>query len=64
VQRAPPLSHRWRLPAAAPPSSWIRINDNRHQYASTRNNTTGDLRVHGRIYFGTNGRRVIYGDLA
>ncbi|MCX4885366.1 MULTISPECIES: hypothetical protein [unclassified Streptomyces] len=42
----------------------MRINDNRRQYGSTGNNTTGDLRVHGRIYFGTNGRGVIHGDLA
>lgn len=42
--------------------SWIRINDDRHQYAWTGNTMTGDPRVHGRVYFGTNGRGVIYGD--
>ncbi|WP_405970621.1 xyloglucanase [Streptomyces sp. NBC_00988] len=42
--------------------SWIRINDDRHQYAWTGNTMTGDPRVYGRIYFGTNGRGVIYGD--
>lgn len=42
--------------------SWIRVNDDRHQYAWTGNTMTGDPRVYGRIYFGTNGRGVIYGD--
>ncbi|MEY9841144.1 xyloglucanase [Streptacidiphilus sp. EB103A] len=42
--------------------SWIRINDDRHQYAWTGNTMTGDPRVYGRVYFGTNGRGVIYGD--
>ncbi|NUT98667.1 MAG: xyloglucanase [Saccharothrix sp.] len=42
--------------------SWIRINDDQHQYAWTGNTITGDPRVHGRVYFGTNGRGVICGE--
>jgi len=42
--------------------TWIRINDNRHQYALTNTTITGDPRIYGRVYFGTNGRGIIYGD--
>ncbi|MBA4866514.1 xyloglucanase [Streptomyces sp. PSKA54] len=42
--------------------TWIRINDDRHQYAWTGNTITGDPRIYGRVYFGTNGRGVMYGD--
>jgi photosystem II stability/assembly factor-like uncharacterized protein len=45
-------------------SSWTRINDNRHQYALTNSTITGDPRIYGRVYFGTNGRGIIYGDPA
>jgi hypothetical protein len=41
---------------------WFRINDNAHQYAWTGQVITGDPRVYGRVYIGTNGRGVIYGD--
>jgi xyloglucan-specific exo-beta-1,4-glucanase len=42
--------------------SWLRINDDQHQYALTNSAITGDPRIYGRVYFGTNGRGVIYGD--
>src|SRR5215470_18733170 len=42
--------------------SWTRINDDRHQYALTNQTITGDPRIYGRVYFGTNGRGIIYGD--
>jgi hypothetical protein len=42
--------------------TWRRINDDRHQYALTNQTITGDLRIYGRVYFGTNGRGIIYGD--
>jgi xyloglucan-specific exo-beta-1,4-glucanase len=44
--------------------TWKRINDNQHQYALTNSTITGDPRVYGRVYFGTNGRGIIYGDPA
>ncbi|WP_329126284.1 WD40/YVTN/BNR-like repeat-containing protein [Streptomyces sp. NBC_01465] len=40
----------------------IRINDDRHQYAWTGNTISGDPRIYGRVYFGPNGRGVMYGD--
>lgn len=43
--------------------SWIRINDNAHQYGCTNTCITGDPNIYGRVYFGTNGRGVIYGDI-
>jgi hypothetical protein len=42
--------------------TWTRINDDRHQYALTNQTITGDPRIYGRVYFGTNGRGIIYGD--
>ena len=44
--------------------SWNRINDNQHQYALTNTTITGDPRIYGRVYFGTNGRGIIFGDPA
>src|SRR5262245_15945133 len=43
-------------------TSWIRINDDQHQYGSTDAAITGDPRVFGRVYISTNGRGVIYGE--
>ena len=44
--------------------TWMRINDDRHQYALTNSAITGDPRIYGRVYVGTNGRGIIYGDPA
>ncbi|HEV3036594.1 MAG TPA: xyloglucanase [Candidatus Angelobacter sp.] len=44
-------------------ASWVRINDDQHQYASTNAAITGDPRIFGRVYFSTNGRGIIYGDI-
>jgi len=44
--------------------SWVRINDNLHQYGMTSEAITGDPRVFGRVYFSTNGRAIIYGDIS
>jgi hypothetical protein len=44
--------------------TWMRINDNQHQYAWTGQAITGDPRVYGRVYVTTNGRGVVYGEPA
>lgn len=44
--------------------TWIRINDGKHQYGSTSASIAGDPRVYGRVYFTTNGRGIIYGDIS
>jgi photosystem II stability/assembly factor-like uncharacterized protein len=43
-------------------ASWVRINDDQRQYGNAGEAITGDPRVYGRVYLGTNGRGVIYGD--
>jgi len=43
--------------------AWVRINDNLHQYGSINAAITGDPRIYARVYFSTNGRGVIYGEL-
>ncbi|MEV8308839.1 1,4-beta-glucanase [Streptomyces flavidovirens] len=44
--------------------TWVRINDDSHQWGWTGEAITGDPRVHGRVYLGTNGRGIQYGDPA
>ena len=44
--------------------SWVRINDDQHQYGWTGKAITGDPRVYGRVYIATNGRGIIYGDIS
>src|SRR5690606_24349373 len=41
--------------------SWVRINDDEHQWGNMGEALTGDPRIHGRGYLGTNGRGLIYG---
>ncbi len=41
--------------------TWIRINDDRHQFGYI-NWIDGDPRLFGRVYLGSSGRGVIYGD--
>jgi xyloglucan-specific exo-beta-1,4-glucanase len=41
--------------------SWVRINDDRHQFGFT-GVITGDPRVYGRVYVGSGGRGILYGD--
>ncbi|MFE2432559.1 cellulose binding domain-containing protein [Streptomyces sp. NPDC059373] len=43
-------------------ASWVRINDDAHQYGWTGGAITGDPRVYGRVYVSTNGRGVVYAD--
>ncbi|MGW6734210.1 WD40/YVTN/BNR-like repeat-containing protein [Streptomyces sp. NPDC055013] len=42
--------------------TWVRINDDRHQWGWIGAAVTGDPRVHGRVYLATNGRGVQYGE--
>jgi photosystem II stability/assembly factor-like uncharacterized protein len=43
--------------------TWVRINDDQHQFGWL-GHVTGDPRVYGRVYFGTGGRGIVYGDPA
>lgn len=45
-------------------ASWTRINDDQHQYGNFGDAISGDPRVYGRLYLGTNGRGLLYGDSA
>ncbi|MFJ8538526.1 WD40/YVTN/BNR-like repeat-containing protein [Streptomyces sp. NPDC093591] len=42
--------------------TWVRINDDQHQWGWTGETITGDPRIHGRVYLATNGRGVQYGE--
>ncbi|HEY4107282.1 MAG TPA: hypothetical protein VGM44_25465 [Polyangiaceae bacterium] len=43
-------------------ATWTRIDDSDHQFGSI-GHVSGDPRVYGRVYLGTGGRGIIYGDL-
>lgn len=43
--------------------TWTRINDDAHQFG-TIGVVAADPRVYGRVYVGTSGRGIIYGDIA
>lgn len=45
-------------------ANWVRINDDAHQYGWIGQIITGDPRVFGRVYLGTNGRGILYADPA
>ena len=42
-------------------NSWVRLNDDKHQYGFT-GHITGDPKKFGRVYVGTGGRGILYGD--
>ncbi|MDQ2732455.1 MAG: carbohydrate-binding protein, partial [Armatimonadota bacterium] len=44
--------------------TWHRLNDSMHQYGYSGQVVTGDMRIYGRVYMGSNGRGVLYGDPA
>ena len=45
-------------------ASWVRINDDAHQYGQINSAITGDMRQYGIVFVGTNGRGVVYGDIS
>ncbi|THH34158.1 hypothetical protein EUX98_g40 [Antrodiella citrinella] len=45
--------------------NWVQINDAAHGFGSVSANViTADPRIYGRVYIGTNGRGIFYGDVA
>lgn len=44
--------------------TWIRINDDKHQYGAANTTITGDKREYGKFYLGTNGRGIVYGEIS
>ncbi|MDE2448902.1 MAG: hypothetical protein KGO22_08030 [Gammaproteobacteria bacterium] len=49
----------WRSDDAG--ASWMRLNDARHEYGRRFRCIAGDPRVFGRVYVGTDGRGIVYG---
>ena len=43
-------------------ANWIRISDDQHQYGNIGQAISGDPRIYGRVYLGTNGRGILFGD--
>ncbi|KAJ7462663.1 hypothetical protein B0H11DRAFT_2053730 [Mycena galericulata] len=44
--------------------NWVKINDVTHGFGSAASNCiSGDPRIYGRVYVGTNGRGIFYGDV-
>jgi len=44
--------------------SWVRINDDRHEYGRRFRCIAADPRIFGRVYVGTDGRGILVGDVA
>lgn len=42
--------------------SWLRVNDDHHEYGRRYRAIAGDPRVFGRVYVATDGRGVVYGE--
>ncbi|MHB8285124.1 MAG: xyloglucanase [Caulobacteraceae bacterium] len=43
-------------------ASWLRVNDAAHEYGRRFRSISGDPRIFGRVYIGTDGRGVLYGE--
>jgi photosystem II stability/assembly factor-like uncharacterized protein len=52
----------WRSDDAG--ATWVRINDDAHQWGLRFRAISGDPRIYGRVYLATDGRGVLYGDPA
>lgn len=50
----------WRSTDAG--ATWLRINDDQHQWGMRLRMLSGDPRVFGRVYVATDGRGIVYGD--
>ncbi|MES2352457.1 MAG: cellulose binding domain-containing protein, partial [Pseudomonadota bacterium] len=45
-------------------ASWVRVNDDAHQYGGAQGNlVVGDMNTYGTVYMSTNGRGVAYGKI-
>ena len=44
--------------------SWVRLNDERHEYSRVWRCIAADKNIFGRVYAGTDGRGVVYGEPA
>jgi photosystem II stability/assembly factor-like uncharacterized protein len=44
--------------------TWQRINDDQHLFGNLTYSITGDSEIFGRVYFATNGRGIVMGDVA
>jgi photosystem II stability/assembly factor-like uncharacterized protein len=45
-------------------TTWVRVNDVQHQWGNRFRCVAGDPRIYGRVYVGTDGRGILYGDVA
>lgn len=52
----------WRSDDQA--KSWVRVNDDQHQYGTRYRCIAGDPRIFGRVYVGTDGRGLFYAQAA
>lgn len=52
----------WRSDDAG--RSWLRLNDDQHQWGTRFRCVAGDPRLFGRVYVGTDGRGILYGEPA
>lgn len=43
--------------------TWLRINDENHLFGNLTHAITGDSEIFGRVYFATNGRGIVMGDI-
>lgn len=44
--------------------TWVRLNDEQHLFGNLTSYISGDSKVYGRVYFATNGRGIVMGDIA